>query len=80
MAGVCTLEITTGSTGTIAVIHHPDGGFRRVNYARGDAFLQPVDGVARTRIVKQDAKGIAFAIENDAYFLPTRLMGDDARE
>ena len=66
-AEVCTLEQVAG--GQEIVIHHPDGGFRRLRFDAGTGALAPVDGAER--IVLEEGPGVLqFAIGPDRYRLP----------
>lgn len=61
---VCTLERVAGSTQI--VLHHPDGGFRRVSFDPATGALAPLDGAEP--MVIEDRQGVVqFAIGPDRY-------------
>ncbi|MBA4050881.1 MAG: hypothetical protein C0472_03155 [Erythrobacter sp.] len=66
-AGVCTLERVAG--GPQIVIHHPDGGFRRLTYDPATGTLAPIDGA--DPVVLEEGQGVLqFAVGADRYRIP----------
>lgn len=64
---VCTLERVAGSQQVI--IHHPDGGFRRLMIDPANGALAPLDG--SDPLVLEQGEGVSqFAIGTDRYRLP----------
>lgn len=71
-SGVCTLEKAAGSPQLI--LHHPDGGFRRVTRDPATGSLAPLDG-AEPLVMEQAADGaLQFAIGADRYRIPPALL------
>ncbi len=67
----CTLERV--STGEI-VIHHPDGGFRRIVRDTATGALAPRDGVDPLVPGAADDGTLAFAIGPDRYAIPQAML------
>lgn len=66
-AEVCTLERVAGTQQVI--IHHPDGGFRRLSYDPVTGTLAPVDG-AEPVVVEEGQGAVQFAVGADRYRIP----------
>ena len=66
-ASVCKLERVAGTQQLI--IHHPDGGFRRVTFDVATGALAPLDG-ADPLVPEQGEGVIQFAIGSDRYRIP----------
>lgn len=66
-AEACTLERRAGSAEI--VIHHPDGGFRRLNYDPATGTIAPLDG-AEQLVLEQGEGVLQFAIGADRYRIP----------
>ena len=72
-AEVCTLESVAG--GGEFVIHHPDGGFRRVEYDRETDEIGVVGGADTLRLSDASTADIAeFAIGADRYRISSLLL------
>lgn len=72
LSPVCTLEQVAG-TGEI-VIHHPDGGFRRLTRDPKTGDLAPLDG-AEPLVPQAGAEGVlGFAVGSDRYSIPANLL------
>lgn len=68
-AEVCTLERVAGTPQII--IHHPDGGFRRLSYDPATGTLAPLDGAEP--VVLEEGQGVLqFAIGPDRYRIPRK--------
>jgi hypothetical protein len=66
-AEACTLERVAGTPQII--IHHPDGGFRRLSYDPATGTLAPLDGAEP--VVLEEGHGVLqFAVGADRYRLP----------
>ena len=66
-AAVCTLERIAGTSQII--IHHPDGGFRRLSYDPAAGTLAPLDGA--DPVVLEGGQGVLqFAVGPDRYRIP----------
>ena len=63
-AEVCTLERIAGSAEV--VLHHPDGGFRRVSFDPATGALAPLDG-AEPMVIGGWEGGVQFTIGPDRY-------------
>ncbi len=72
LSPVCTLEQVAGAQGI--VIHHPDGGFRRLSRDLATGALAPLDGAEP--LVPQPGEGGAlhFTIGADHYRIPPDLL------
>lgn len=66
-APVCKLERIAGTQQII--IHHPDGGFRRVTFDPATGALSPLDG-ADPLVLEKGEGVIQFAIGSDRYRIP----------
>lgn len=66
-AEVCTLERVAGS-GQI-VIHHPDGGFRRLSFDPATGALAALDG-AEPVVIEEGQGVLQFAVGADRYRIP----------
>ncbi|WP_155644884.1 hypothetical protein [Erythrobacter donghaensis] len=66
-AEVCTMERIAGSAQII--VHHPDGGFRRLTYDPATGTLATLDGA--DPVVLEEGQGVLqFAIGADRYRIP----------
>ena len=69
---VCTLEKVAGSDGL--VLHHPDGGFRRLMRDPATGSLGSIDG-AEPLVSENSAEGqVQFAVGSDRYRIPYALL------
>ncbi|SHN53525.1 hypothetical protein [Erythrobacter sanguineus] len=77
LSPVCTLEQVAGSDEV--VLHHPDGGFRRLTRDPATGTLVPLDGAEP--LVPQAGEGemLQFAIGDDRYRIPQALLAPPAR-
>lgn len=66
-ASVCKMERVAGTQQII--IHHPDGGFRRVTFDPATGALAPLDG-ADPLMLEQGEGVIQFALGTDRYRIP----------
>lgn len=69
---VCTLEQVAGTAQI--VLHHPDGGFRRLTRDPATGALAPLDGAEPLVSVADDAQALQFAIGQDRYRIPRALL------
>jgi hypothetical protein len=77
LSPVCTLE-QVANTGDL-VLHHPDGGFRRLTRDPATGALAPRDG-AEPLVPEADAgDAVQFAIGPDRYRIPRALLAPPAR-
>jgi hypothetical protein len=71
----CTTEQIAGAQGTVLVIRHPDGGFRRFNILTDGRGLEPADGFDETRISLLNDGMIEVSSGDDKYRLPAQIKG-----
>ena len=72
LSPVCTLERVAGTQAL--VLHHPDGGFRRLARDPATNTLTPLDGAEPLVAQPSDGNAIAFAIGADSYRVPLELL------
>jgi hypothetical protein len=72
LSPVCTLERVAGTRAL--VLHHPDGGFRRVDRDPSTNTLTVLDGADPLVSQPSDGDAIAFAIGADRYRVPLALL------
>ena len=65
----CTLERGEGG---VLTVHHPDGGFRRVEFAVGPSGVIPADGSDKGQIQTMPDGRIEWTIDRDRYRLPAQ--------
>lgn len=70
-ADVCRLERVAGSQEVI--LHHPDGGFRRLNFDPATGTLAPLDG-AEPLVIEDGGGTLQLAIGPDRYRVPRELV------
>lgn len=69
---VCTLETVAG--GAQIILHHPDGGFRRLTRDPATAGLVPRDG-AEPLVTETSGEGVMqFAVGEDRYRIPLAML------
>lgn len=69
---VCTLERVAGTPEV--VLHHPDGGFRRLTRDPASGALAPLDGAEPLMSAANDPEALQFAIGQDRYRIPRALL------
>jgi hypothetical protein len=74
----CTTEQIAGAEGTILVIRHRDGGFRRFDILTDGRGLAPADGFDETRISLLSDGMIEVSSGDDKYRLPAQIKGKEA--
>ena len=75
LSPVCTLE----QVGSDVILHHPDGGFRRLTRDPSTGALAPRDGAETLVPEQRGAEAIAFAIGADRYLIPRSLLDPPAQ-
>jgi hypothetical protein len=71
----CTVERATSDDGIILTLHHPDGGFRRLQVATDGRGVVTADG-SDPAVVKVVGPGtIEVKVGGDAYRLPATVKG-----
>jgi hypothetical protein len=83
MAEVCNLEraanLTDGDAGDLYLIHHPNGGFRRIAFDPRSGLVSAVDGAETLLTSATQSEGFAeFSVGEDRYSLPLRLLHEQA--
>jgi hypothetical protein len=73
----CTTEQIAGNEGTILVIRHPDGGFRRFDILTDGRGLAPADGFDETKISLLSGGMIEVSSGDDKYRLPAQIKGSE---
>ena len=81
MSDVCTLERVAGDGSATFLIHHPDGGFRRVSLDPETQELGVVDGADSLRITDSSDDITEFTIGIDRYRVENAVLlrADPAR-
>jgi hypothetical protein len=69
----CETERITSATGSILVIRHPDGGFRRFNILTDGRGLSPAQGFDETKITVMNDGMIELSSGDDRYRLPAKI-------
>ncbi len=69
---VCTLERVAGTQQF--VLHHPDGGFRRLTRDLATGALAPLDGADPLMSAADAPEALQFAIGQDRYRIPRALL------
>ncbi|MDP5104294.1 MAG: hypothetical protein NWP98_10250 [Erythrobacter sp.] len=72
LAAVCTLEQVAGTQDI--VIHHPDGGFRRLIRDAATGALAPLDGAEPLVASAPDGEMLQFAVGEDRYAVPVAML------
>jgi hypothetical protein len=70
---VCTVERTETAAGTTLILHHPDGGFRRLLVAGDGSGVVAADGADAALVTTVDPTTIEVALAGDRYRLPTAV-------
>ena len=68
----CTLEQAAGGD---IVLHHPDGGFRRLLRDPATGSVLPRDGAEVLVPEAGEGDAVAFSVGNDRYRIPLSLLG-----
>jgi hypothetical protein len=76
----CETERITSAEGTVLVIRHPDGGFRRFNILTDGRGLAPSEGFDETKIVVMNDGMIELSSGDDRYRLPAKIKPKPAVE
>jgi len=72
LSPVCTLELVAGTQEI--VIHHPDGGFRRLSRDLATGSLAPLDGAEPLVPEPVESGALQFVIGADRYSIPPDLL------
>ncbi len=71
----CSVERSTTDDGLVLVLHHPDGGFRRLLVTTDGRGVVAADGSEQTTITVVGPGMIDVAIGDDRYRLPATVKG-----
>ena len=71
----CTIEKIVSSDGLALVMHHPDGGFRRLIVTTDGRGVIAADGAQDARVSIVDPATIEVAVDTDRYRLPATVKG-----
>lgn len=71
----CTVERQTAPGGLVLVIHHPDGGFRKLLVATDGRGVVTADGAGEAAVSVVDPAEIEVAVDGDRYHLPATVKG-----
>jgi len=71
----CTVERTVSGDGLLLVVHHPDGGFRRLLVTTDGRGVITADGAEQAVVTVADPGKIDVAVEQDRYRLPATVKG-----
>lgn len=71
----CTVERTVSGDGLALVIHHPDGGFRRLLVTTDGRGVVTADGADQAAVSIVDPSTIEVSIGEDRYRLPATVKG-----
>jgi hypothetical protein len=69
----CETERISSATGTLLVIRHPNGGFRRFNILTDGRGLAPAQGFDETKITVMNDGMIELSSGDDRYRLPAKI-------
>ena len=72
LSPVCTLEEVAGTNEI--VIHHPDGGFRRLSRDPATGALAALDGADPVVPLPSGSVAVQFAVGADRYSIPDELI------
>ncbi|WP_454882739.1 hypothetical protein [Sphingomonas oryzagri] len=74
----CTVERATTADGIVLTLHHPDGGFRRLQVATDGRGVVAADGADVASVKVMSPGSIEVAIGEDRYRLPATVKGRTA--
>ena len=75
---VCGVERTAGRDGLVLTLHHPDGGFRRLDVTKDGRGVVSADGAQPAAVSIAGDKVIEVAVGSDRYRLPATVKGEAA--
>lgn len=76
----CEAERTVSPDGMAILLHHPDGGFRRLLVATDGRGVVTADGADQALVTVIDANTIEVAVGDDRYRLPATVKGQDLQQ
>jgi hypothetical protein len=75
--GICTVERTVSGDGLVLVMHHPDGGFRRLLVTTDGRGVVTADGAEQASVTVVDPATIEVSVSGDRYRLPATVKGQN---
>jgi hypothetical protein len=74
----CTVERTAVADGIVLTLHHPDGGFRRLQVATDGRGVITADGADAASVKVVSPGSIEVTVGEDRYRLPATVKGQTA--
>ena len=71
----CSVERMPSGEGLVLVVHHPDGGFRRLLVATDGHGVMTADGADQANVTVVDPGTIEVRVGDDRYRLPATVKG-----
>ena len=71
----CTVERSAADDGIVLTLHHPDGGFRRLQVATDGRGVVSADGADAASVKVIGADAIEVTVGEDRYRLPATVKG-----
>jgi hypothetical protein len=71
----CTIEKIVSPDGLALIVHHPDGGFRRLTVTTDGRGVITADGSETATVTIVDPDTIEVAVDKDRYRLPATVKG-----
>ena len=71
----CTVERSAVADGIVLTLHHPDGGFRRLEVATDGRGVVAADGADAASVKVVGADAIEVSVGEDRYRLPATVKG-----
>ncbi len=71
----CAVERTVAGDGLMLILHHPDGGFRRLLVTTDGRGVVTADGSDQASVAVIDPGTIEVAVGDDRYHLPATVKG-----
>jgi hypothetical protein len=74
----CAVERTVDRGGTVLVVRHPDGGFRRLRIVDDGQSLTAADGAEALAFARAGDR-VDVSVGGDRYRFPSAMLSDDGR-
>ena len=74
----CSVERVAGASGTELIVHHRDGGFRRLRITDDGTGVAAADGAEQAEVAMIAGNRIEVTLGRDRYRLPATVKGADA--
>lgn len=72
----CAVERSSSNDGLTLILHHPDGGFRRLQVATDGRGVVTADGADQAMVKVVDPGTIDVTVGDDRYRLPATVKGE----